>query len=67
MNPGNIKFQPEKRTFSNPFTLKINFVHLENVFKVPFKQILFTLKFGLPCTLLSGETRVNVNKCIFLK
>ncbi len=61
MNPGNIKFQPEKRTSSNSFTLKINSVHLENVFKVPFKQIWFTLKFGLLCTLLSEGAHTNVN------
>ncbi len=45
--------------------MKINFFHLENVFKVPFKQILFTLKIYFQRTLFSGEACENVNKCIF--
>ncbi len=65
MNSGNINFQPEKRTFSNLFTLKINFVHLENIFKSPFKQIRFTLKIYFQRTLFSDEIHANVNKCIF--
>ncbi len=35
INLDNTGFQPEKRTFSNPFTLKINFFHLENKFLSP--------------------------------
>ncbi|MCM1419975.1 MAG: hypothetical protein NC224_01085, partial [Bacteroides sp.] len=39
----NTRFWPEKRTFQNSFTLKINFVHLEKNIGAPCKKIFSTL------------------------
>ncbi len=61
----NTGFQPEKRTFSNSFTLKINFVHLENFFTRHFKTIFKVNEIYFQRTLFSDEARMNVNKCIF--
>ncbi len=65
MNLGNIKFQPQKRTYSTSCTLKINLVHLENVFKEPCKKFFKVNQIYFQRTLFSDKTHASVNKCIF--
>ncbi len=65
MNLRHTGFRPEKRTFSNSCTLKINFVHLEFFFTRHFKTIFKVNEFYFQRTLFSDDARTNVNKCIF--